>query len=222
MKKPSYDLRRCDVATVADLCRRYHGYKSCPPTAVYAFAVYEEGRAVAGYLWNACAPGTDKLLSPGVPGVVLALTRMAAVPRSERRLNHVSKPLRRQMRVLIDRGRWPVLVTYSDSWLGHKGHVYKCSGWERTAENTSYVYVGEDGERKSSYRCGATNTEGLTLAGTSTITRWEHWVCDRDQVAAHVASAGWERVAIPGKRWRSGAQAMKWERADRPVQGVLL
>lgn len=34
----------------------------------------------------------------------------------------VSKPLRRQMRVEIDRGRWPVLITYSDEGQGHTGH----------------------------------------------------------------------------------------------------
>jgi hypothetical protein len=38
------------------------------------------------------------------------------------------------MNVLIDRTRWPVLVTYSDIGQGHTGHVYKCSGWEKVGE----------------------------------------------------------------------------------------
>jgi tRNA U34 5-carboxymethylaminomethyl modifying GTPase MnmE/TrmE len=62
-----------------------------------------------------------------------------ALPREERRLRHISKPLKRQMRDLIDRTRWPVLVTYSDEGQGHLGHVYKCSGWQKTTRKRAQV-----------------------------------------------------------------------------------
>jgi len=78
---------------------------------------------VAAYAWQPPPPGASRAVCPEAPEGVLALSRMVAVPRDERRLQHVSTPLRRQMRVLIDRGRWPVLVTYSDEGQGHTGNA---------------------------------------------------------------------------------------------------
>lgn len=147
------------------------------------------------------------------PAGVLALSRMVAVPREERSLRHVSKPLRVQMRRLIDRTRWPVLVTFSDEGQGHTGHVYKCSGWEPTTRTKVAVFEDESGRRCSRYSNGKTGGRKLRPAGHTWIQRWEHWACERGAAADWMLAAGWHRVPIAGKTWRSGAQAYRWERS---------
>lgn len=213
MKAPSYDLRRCSIGVVQDLCVRYHGYGGAGNLAVYAFAVYEGGRPVAAYAWQPPPPGAARSACPEQPSAVLALSRMVAVPRGQRELNHVSKPLRRQMRQLIDRHRWPVLATYHDEGQGHTGHVYQCSGWQKTRRTRTPVYE-IDGVRVSSYSAGRHRTKGKERAGHTYIQRWEHWACDRGAVAEHMAAGGWRRVPVPGKTWRSGSQAYTWEQVS--------
>lgn len=211
MISPGYEIRPCRISEVRGLCERFHPYASAGGTATYAFGVYEDGQIVAGYLWQPPAPGASRSVCPEAPQGVLALSRMVAVPRDQRRLNHVSKPLRRQMRTLIDRTRWPVLVTYSDEGCGHTGHVYKCSGWERTTKASRAYYVGPDGSRVSSYQNGGRRSD-LVRGGTTTIQRWEHWVTPPGSAADYMAASGWERVQIPGKFWRSGNPAYRYER----------
>ncbi len=117
------------------------------------------------------------------------------------------------MKRLIDRSRWPVLVTYSDEGQGHTGHVYKCSGWQATLKARRAFYVGDDGRRLSPYSNGRHRAGSLTRGGTTTLQRWEKWACEPGDVAAHLAAGGWERVKCPGKRWKSGAQAYRWRKA---------
>jgi hypothetical protein len=208
---PSYVLRTCGIDVVESLCADHHGYGSAGGTATYAWTVVEDGRPVAAYAWQPPPPGAAKALCPVAPAGVLALSRMVAVPREERRLNHVSKPLRRQMRTLIDRGRWPVLVTYSDEGEGHTGHVYKCSGWTPTTRRRARFYLDERGRRASSYSNGAHGGRALRFGGHTWLQRWEHRVCDVGQELAWMESYGWRRVPVPGKRWRSGNQAYTWQ-----------
>jgi len=203
MNAPRYDMRECGIDLVQDLCRKHHGYGSAGKLAVYAFAVFEEGRPVAAYAWQPPPPGSAKSVCPEAPWGVLALSRMVAVPRTERALNHVSKPLRRQMKTLIDRGRWPALVTYSDEGQGHTGHVYKCSGWQATRRTRAKVFENPDtGERRSTYNAGTTGQSGAVHTGWTYIQRWEHHVA-KGSADDHMESEGWYRVPT-GKVWRSG------------------
>lgn len=209
----AYDLRPCSIEVVRALCEEHHGYASAGRVAVYAFAVYEDGRPVAAYAWQPPPPGAARSVCPEQPAGVLALSRMVAVPRADRRLNHVSRPLRRQMRRLIDRGRWPVLVTYHDEGQGHTGHVYMCSGWTKTTRRTAAVYVDGTGARVSRYANGREDKAGKTRQGSTVIQRWEHWACDVGSVCDHMRRSGWHRAPVIGKVWRSGAQAYSWRRA---------
>ena len=216
-----FDLRPCSIDDVASLCERFHGYRGAGRVAVYAFGVFEGGQIVAAYAWQPPPPASAKSVCPSAPYGVLSLSRMVAVPRGERALKHVSKPLMTQMKHLIDRTRWPVLVTYSDegqigpSGKGHNGYVYQCSGWTAKCKSERPFYLC-DGERVSSYRDGREDLEGIVKGGMTTVQRWEHWI-DPDPkqwMEAH----GWRRVAVPGKRWRSGAQAYTWERQQPTSQ----
>ncbi len=206
-KGAPYDLRVCSLAEVRALCEVHHGYAGAGGYATYAFGVYEEGRMIAGYAWQPPAYGSAQSVCPEAPQGVLSLSRMVAVPRSERALNHVSRPLRKMMTSLIDRGRWPVLVTYHDEGEGHTGHVYKCSGWKRTVSNRAPYWVDQSGaraDRRVALR------EGYPRAGVTTIHRWEHRVCQEGKAAEWMESHGWKRVPVPGRVWRSGNPAFQY------------
>lgn len=210
----SYDLRPCALSVVRDLCAQYHGYGGAGGVATYSFAVYENDKAVAAFAWQPPAPGSAQSVCPSEPSAVIALSRMVAVPREERELNHISKPLRRQMDRLIDRTRYPVLVTYSDEGQGHTGHVYKCSGWTATTREKRRWYYSLDGSRISSYCNGKTTREGRFFGGHTWIQRWEKRACEIEQVPEWLRDHGWMRVPITGKRWRSGNQAYTWVKQD--------
>lgn len=218
MKAPAYDLRETSLDVVRALFEAHHGYKSVSSSATYCFAVFEDGEPVAAYAWQPPPPGAAKSACPEVPQGVLSLSRMVAIPRptddppGHRRLKHISKPLRRQMNQLIDRTRWPVLVTYSDEGQGHNGFVYECSGWTATVKHKAPVNVNAVGARCSSYSNGKHGQRDLVRTGTTTIQRWENRVCGIGEAATWMESHGWRRVALPGKVWKSGRQAHTYVR----------
>ena len=225
------NLVACALADVAHLFTRYHGYKSVGTLATYCHAVYEDGEPVAAFVWNPPPPGACTALSaaPGGAGV-LALSRMVAVPKDERRLQKISKPLRRIMRDdrLIDRGRWPVLVTYSDASLTgpsgrpHSGHVYLCSGWTRDVDVSRPYYEDPTGARVSSYANGQTDTDGKERAGTTVLTRWVHRVCPLGEEEAWLNAHGWYRVRDDGRRWASGSPVQTWAWRNPRQTGLFL
>jgi len=213
MKAPGYILKPCSGALVAAMCEHYHYYGGAGCGMAASFAVFEDGEAVAAFAWSPPPYGAAEAVCLEAPQGVLALSRMVAVPRAERRLNHISKPLRRQMRVLLDRGRWPVLVTYHDEGEGHTGHVYKCSGWQPTVRNRVPVFQGPDGVRKSKYSGG--RRSDAKHCGWTWLQRWEHWACERGRALEHMEAEGWRRVPIPGKKWASGNQAYTYKKERR-------
>ena len=217
-----YDLRPVPIELVRPLFVEHHGYGSAGATATYSFAVFEQGQPVAAFLWQPPAFGAAKSVCPEEPQAVLALSRMVAVGRDKRALNHISRPLKRQMRHLIDRGRWPVLLTYSDEGQGHTGHVYRCSGFRATVRTRRSVFEDAEGRRRSRYANGVSGGRDLTPAGRTWLQRWERWGCPVGSVRDHMAAAGWARVPIPGKFWRSGNQAHTFRRGPPPAVHIGL
>jgi hypothetical protein len=207
---PPFDIRSTTIAQVKDLFERFHVYKSTGRAQAYAFAVFEQEQPIAAFVWQPPPPGAARSVCRELPAGVLALSRMVAVPKSERRLKHISKPLKYQMKRLIDRTRWPVLVTYSDESVGHTGYTYKCSGWSPTARNLASTYT-LNGARVSRYSNGITSVPEGAVAGEAWIQRWEHWAVPRDQVVS-TFDEHWLRVPVPGKFYRSGKQAYTYER----------
>ena len=210
MKLPAYDLRAAKRADVLALFVENHGYKSLSATATYLFAVYEDGKPIAAFAWQPPPPGSAKSVCPEAPQGVLSLSRMVAVDRANRRLKHISKPLRRQMSHMIDRTRWPVLVTYSDEGQGHNGFVYECSGWTKTTRRNAAVYEDASGARCSSYANGKCGGRDLVRAGSTMIQRWENHICAPGEALEWMTNHGWQRVVIPGKKWANGKQAYKY------------
>lgn len=199
-----FDLRTVKRAEVLPLFEQHHGYKSLGNLAVYFFAVTENNRPIAAFAWQPPPPRAASSVCPEEPQGVLALSRMVAVPKTERQLKHISKPLRAQMKNLIDRTRWPVLVTYSDESLGHNGFVYQCSGWEKTTRKRVAIHEDAQGRRASRYSAGKTGGRpDVRRIGYAFIQRWEHWICPKGQAAAWMSSHGWRRELIK-RRWKSG------------------
>lgn len=205
----TFDLRaNVPVRDVDILCARFHAYGGGARVSTYSFGVYESDALIAAYTWNPPAPGVGLSMCPEEPQAVLALTRMVAVPRTERVLKHVSKPLMRQMKTEIDRGRWPVLVTYSDASVGHNGYVYQCSGWTKSGTRKVDVYQTPDGVRVSKYSNGKTDVSRYERIGKAEITRWEHRVCQAGKEAEWMQRHGWVREKL-NRVWRSGKPAFR-------------
>jgi hypothetical protein len=206
------EIRPSTRDEVLPLFVAHHGYKSLGASMTYCYAVYEADVPVAAFAWQPPPPGAAKSVCVEMPSGVLALSRMVALPRAERQLRHISKPLRRQMMHLIDRTRWPVLVTYSDEGQGHTGHVYKCSGWQPTTRRRQPIRETADGARASSYSNGKHGGRALVNTGHTWIQRWEHWACEHGRAADWMASHGWRRIALTGRVWASGQQAYTYTR----------
>lgn len=204
-----WDLRPCGQNDVQKLVERHHGYGSMGTWAAYRFAVYEGGEPVAAFAWQPPPMGAARSVCPENPQGVLALSRMVAVPKAERKLQHISKPLKYQMLHLIDRTRWPVLVTFSDESQGHNGFVYQCSGWVKTRSMVAPVYENDAGQRVSRLRGGMIDLSELTRRNDTTLQRWEHWACPKGQAMDHFVAGGWRHEPVPGKIWKSGNQAYR-------------
>lgn len=197
------------LSEVEHLFRQHHGYKSVGGLATYCFAVREADNIVAAYTWQPPPPGCAKSVCPEAPEGVLSLSRMVAVPKTERNLKHVSKPLMEQMKKLIDRTRYPVLVTFSDSSLNHTGYVYQCSGWTKTRTSHNAYYENPKGERTSIYSNGG-KMVNVSKKGVTVLQRWEHRICEPGSTAEYMRANGWIREEIPGKKYRSGNPAYRY------------
>lgn len=219
MTPPKYDLRLAKRDDVLPLFEKYHGYKSLGKMLTYCFAVYEGGEPVAAFAWVPPPPGAAKAVCPDAPFGVLSLSRMVAVPPAQRELKHISRPLKRQMRHMIDRTRWPVLVTYADEGQGHTGYVYKCAGWQPTKRAQRNTATDEAGARVSTYSNGARSKHSLT--GKTWLQRFEHWACPPDNVAQWMADHGWVRQPIEGRVWASGNQAFTYVNINHQAQLTL-
>ena len=204
----SFEIRSITRTEALPLFQRYHGYKSMGGVCTYLFGVLERGSVVAAFAWQPPAAGCARSVLPDASYGVLCLSRMVAVPKEERNLRHLSKPLRFQMRNLIDRGRWPALVTFSDEGLGHTGHVYKCSGWKKTSRKKRSQFMDKEGRRTAPYSDGK-KVEGLIKVGVAYIQRWEKHAVPPEEAAGWIEANGWQREAIPGKFWSSGNQAYR-------------
>lgn len=136
MNPPMSHLRSADgwrVETIElwearHFIKLWHYAKSSPNTATYRHGLIgpdwvHYGAAVWLPPTRAAA---EKVAGEEWHGV-LCLSRLVVAP--EVPTNGASFLLGRSMK-LIDRKRWPVLLTYADTKLGHTGAIYKATNWE--------------------------------------------------------------------------------------------
>lgn len=209
-------LHATDLRRVRHLFGAHHGYGGVGGASTYCFGWFENSEPVAAFVWQPPPPGSAESVCPEAPYGVLSLSRMVAVPKESRVLQRISVPLKAQMRDLIDRGRWPVLVTYSDEGEGHNGWVYQCSRWHRTIRSVVPFHVNAAGVRVSRYNAGKKRSRDIQRGGTTTIQRWEHRACPAGKTAEWIATHGWRRV-LTGGVWNSGNPAATWVKSDGEV-----
>lgn len=196
--------RRVPRSEVVDLFETYHAYAGVGAVAAFWAA---GDPAQAAWAWTPAAPGAARKMCPECPSLVLGLARMVATPRVGRDW-HISKPLKWVMKRGIDRTRWPVLVTYADTGVGHSGHVYRVSGWvEDGRVSRPYYEVG--GVRVSPYRDGRMRTDLRRPAGKTELIRFVNRACPPGEERAFAAAGGWTQVDT-GKTWRNGSPRRKW------------
>jgi hypothetical protein len=75
----------------------------------------------------------------------LQLARLVVVPDAPK--NAASFLLRHSMN-LIDRERWPVLLTYADTGEGHTGAIYEATGWRFDGLGGGLTYRDPDTGRQ--------------------------------------------------------------------------
>lgn len=85
---------------------------------------------------------------------VAALSRLCVIPEAPP--NAASFLLAASMR-LLDRERWPTLLTYADTRHGHTGAIYRATNWEcigvvKGADNWRHPATGEQRGRKTTGR----------------------------------------------------------------------
>jgi hypothetical protein len=143
------------TAAVA-LIRAHHYAKGAPNTSTYRHGLYRSdtwplvGDACGVALW---IPPTRRA-AESVAGSdwqgVLCLSRLVVVDDVPK--NGASYLLGRSMK-MIDRKRWPVLLTYADTAHGHTGAIYKATNWERLGETPAGdVWVDADGMQRGRKR----------------------------------------------------------------------
>lgn len=93
---------------------------------------------------------------------VLTLSRLAVAP--EVGTNGASFLLGRSMR-LIDRERWPWLLTYADANLGHTGAIYRATNWTDLGDtDAGDTWLTPDGQQVGRKRGGRTFRAGEMIA----------------------------------------------------------
>jgi hypothetical protein len=133
-----------------------HYARGASNTSTYRHGLYERRwepfvgpqRGVA--LWQPPTRTVGEMLAGCCWGGVLALSRLAVeddIPR-----NAASFLLAGSMR-LLDRHRWPVLVTYADTGQGHTGGLYRACGWVLDGETVAGdTWTAPDGSQRGRKR----------------------------------------------------------------------
>jgi hypothetical protein len=107
----------------------WHYSHSSPNTSTYRHGLYPAGlleRCAGVAVWIPPTRTTGEAIAGDRWKGVLSLSRLVIEPGLP--TNAASFLLGRSMR-LINRDRWPVLVTYADTAQGHTGAIYKATNW---------------------------------------------------------------------------------------------
>ena len=137
LRKSEWEVRAVALSTAQDITRRHHYARGGSNTAVATHGLFRIGdfweydcRGIAWWL-----PPTKSAALATYPenwNGVLSLTRLVIVPDVPK--NACSFLLAGAMK-LLDRKRWPCLVTYADPWQGHEGTIYKATNWQYVGQS---------------------------------------------------------------------------------------
>jgi hypothetical protein len=131
LRRAEWTVRPVGDAVAERLVIDYHYSAGASKTSTEIHGLLPAGAffdqdAVGAALWMPPTRAVAASLCPENPNGVLALSRLVCAPSAPG--NAASFLMARSMR-LLDRIRWPVLVTYADAWRGHTGAIYLATGW---------------------------------------------------------------------------------------------
>lgn len=132
-----WDVRDMPMHGEAEqIIRQFHYSQSCPNTSTYRHGLYSAADGIFALpygvaLWIPPTRTAAEHLAGSDWQGVLSLSRLVVIPDVP--TNGASFLLGRSMR-MIDRRRWPVLVTYADTNQGHTGAIYRATNWRCDGE----------------------------------------------------------------------------------------
>lgn len=167
LRKTDWEVRPVDIAVARHLVEGEHYAAGASNTATYLHGLFTVGsmwqqdcKGVAWWLPPTKSAGLATF--PDDPQGVLCLSRLVIAPDVPK--NACTFLLARSRR-LIDRSRWPCLVTYADQWRGHEGGIYRADNWDYvglTKPQKVYVINGRMTARKAGPKT-RTHAEMLSL-----------------------------------------------------------
>jgi hypothetical protein len=171
LRKEDWVVRNVDVQIAARLVQDYHYCGGAPNTRTYLHGLFRRGedffdeQCLGVAWWLPPILNAAKATYPTNPAGVLALSRLAIAPEVP---NNAASFLLARSRKLLDRERWPALVTFADTSQGHTGAIYRADNWDYVGETSKEpLYV--IGRRIVSRKIGAvtrTHAEMLAIGAT--------------------------------------------------------
>lgn len=149
-------------ATAVRFLRDTHYAGGASNTSTYRHGLYRAGLLVSDVagvaLWIPPTRTAAESIDHDRWGGVLALSRLAVA--EDVPTNGASFLLGRSMR-LIDRRRWPILLTYADTAHGHTGAIYRATNWTCLGPvPAGDVWTTPTGQQVGRKRGGHTFTHG--------------------------------------------------------------
>jgi hypothetical protein len=154
LRRQDWEVRPVALDIAQRLVQRYHYAKGGSNTATYRHGLFPKGS-----FWDTECMGVAWWIPPTKSAAlatysenwqgVLSLTRLVIVPSAPK--NAASFLIGASMK-MIDRDRWPCLVTYADEWQGHTGAIYRATNWDYmglTAPEPTFVLDGRMVARKA-------------------------------------------------------------------------
>lgn len=182
LRRREWTVSNADIDVARRLVEQFHYAKGASNTRTYLHGLFP-----VGWHWHAECVGVAWWIPPTRPAAeswagdewtgVLALSRLVVKPGIPK--NACSFLLRGSMK-LIDRTRWPVLVTYADKWRGHTGTIYRAAGWEYCGESAPEAVYTIDGRMVARKAGQKTRTHaemvamGAVLEGRFPKARFRH------------------------------------------------
>jgi hypothetical protein len=138
LKKEDFEVRTVSLATCRRLVEAHHYARGGSNTATYRHGLFRKGafweeECLGIAWWIPPTKSAGAASFPQNPQGVLALSRLVIVPGVPK--NACTFLLSRSVK-LIDRKRWPCLVTYADDWRGHSGGIYRAANWSYVGKTT--------------------------------------------------------------------------------------
>lgn len=163
LSKNEWYVKEIPLHLAQVITKEYHYAKGGSNTRTYTHGLFRKGEEQCFGIawWLPPTRSSAKKTYRKNPDGVLSLSRLVILPDVPK--NACTFLLSRSVK-LIDRKRWPCLVTYADEWRGHLGTIYKAAGWAykgKTKPQPLFVINGRMTARKAG---GYTRTHNEMIA----------------------------------------------------------